>query len=131
MSIQLKTGATQTGGTTVTLVPAGVSAGRSAFVAPTHTRLEPKTIDFTSSISGNKGAAAGRAHSGMRINFADRESTEGCCTVNAGAVRINMGFDWDLSQPDTLVDDAVAYLRGAVFETWFVDLLKKGILPSG
>lgn len=130
MSTQLTSGATLTGGTTVTLSPAGISPGRSSFVGPTHTRLAPVTVDLSVSQIGTTPSNPGKAHSGCKIRFADRLVEEGCCTVKAGSVTVNVGIDWDLSQPETLKTNALAYLRGIVYTQWFDDMITKGILPS-
>lgn len=128
MSLNVTVGATLTGGSTVTLVSAGVSPGKSVFVTPDHTRLTPETVELTSSSGGT--VSNPTARTGLKITFASRVEEEGCCTVKAGAVRVDMGVIWDLSQPDTLADDVIAMLRGLVYTTAFADAVKKGILPN-
>jgi hypothetical protein len=44
-------------------------------------------------------------------------------------VIIDVGFRWPLSQPESLVDDAIKYLQALVFTSAFVDACKKGTLP--
>lgn len=121
-------GATLTGGSTVALSPAGISPGKSVFVTPSHSRLEPETVEFTVSQTGS--ANAPQAKTGLKISFASRVDEEGCCTVKAGAVVVDLGVRWDLSQPDTLADDVIAMLKGLVYTTSFADAVKKGILPN-
>lgn len=123
-------GATLTGGSTAVLSPAGNSGGKSTFVAPDHTRLTPETVEFTTSGGVPSGTNPGVARTGVKISFSDRQVEEGCCTVQAGAVIVDLGVRWSLNQPDTLVDDVVSYLRGIVYTDAFVDAIKKGILPS-
>lgn len=123
-------GATLSGGSSVTLTPAGNQPGKSSYVGPGHTRLEPETVEFTVS-GGNPGAnKPGTAKTGVKIIFASRTSEEGCCTVIPGNVTVNLGITWDLSQPSSNVDDAIARLRAVVFHSSFPDMVKKGILPS-
>lgn len=123
-------GATLAGGSSVTLSPAGILPGRSSFVGPGHTRLEPETVELTVS-GGTPGALKpGTAKTGVKITFASRLVEAGCCTVTPGSVVANLGVTWDLSQPASLVDELIARLRAVVYSTQFVDAVKKGILPS-
>lgn len=123
-------GATLTGGSSVTLTPAGIQPGKSSYVGPGHTRLEPETVEFTVS-GGSPGAIKpGIAKTGVKITFASRLAEEGCCNVVPGAVIANLGVTWDLSQPDTLVDELIARLRAVVYSTQFVTAVKSGILPA-
>lgn len=121
-------GATLTGGSTVALKPAGVTAGKSTFVTPTHTRLAPRLVEMT--IGGAGTGANPVARTGVKITYSDRNVEEGCCTVQEGSVIVDLGVRWSLNQPATLADDVVALLRGLVYTTAFVDAIKKGILPS-
>ncbi|DAD50914.1 coat protein [ssRNA phage SRR5467091_9] len=123
-------GASLTGGSSVALSPAGVTPGRSTYVAPGHTRLEPKTVEFYSSAPVTTAANPGVARSGMKISLASRTSEEGCCTVQAGFVAFDIGFRWHLNQPESLVDDAIEYLQGLVFTAGFANAMKAGILPT-
>lgn len=128
--MNLLIGATQTGGSSVTYSPAGSQPGKSAFVTPDHTRLTPHTVEFTASGGTPSGSDPGVARTGMKITFADRQVTEGCCTVQTGSVIVDLGVRWSLNQPDTLVDDVIDSLRGLVYTTEFENAVKKGVLPS-
>lgn len=123
-------GATLTGGSSVTLTPAGVSPGRSTFVGPDHSILEPETVDFTFTAPKTTTSDAGTSRTGMKVSFASRTDVEGCCTVQSGAVICDLGIRWSLNQPDTLVDSVISYLQGLVFSTEFSDAVKKGVLPT-
>lgn len=124
-------GGTMTGGTTVTLSPSGLYAGgKASFTTPDHSRLVPQTVDFLVRQATPQGTNPGTARSGLKIAFANRETTEGCCDVKAGTVIIDVDFRWPLSQPETLVDAAIDYLRALVHTTAFADALKKGVLPT-
>lgn len=123
-------GATLTGGSVVALSPAGVAPGKSTFVSPDHTRLTPETVEFTTAPGTPQNTDPGVARSGLKISFASREMEEGCCTVKAGAVIVDVNFRWNLNQPGTVADDVIAYLKGLVYTTAFSDAMKKGILPS-
>lgn len=126
-------GGTQSGGTTTVLIPAGItgSGGKSVFLLPTSTRLAQRELDFLVAPAKTTANDPGVARAGLKLVFSDRQSGEsGCCTVQQGSVIIDVGVRWHLNQPETLVDDAIAALRAAVFSTAFVDAIKKGVLPS-
>lgn len=131
MSLNVTIGATLTGGSTVTLASAGLSAnGKASFVTPDHTQLEPRMVDFLVTPPAPSKTDPGQARSGLKIAFASRTTEEGCCTVQAGTVICDVGMRWPLSQPDTIVDDVISYLKGLVYTQAFADAIKKGILPS-
>lgn len=128
--MNINTGATLTGGATTVLSPAGLTPGKSVFTGPNHTRVEPNTVEFTVSGGNPSGNNPGVARTGMKIAFANRLTEEGCCTAKAGSVIIDLGVRWSLDQPETLVDDAIAYLRALVYTTAFEDAVVKGVVPS-
>lgn len=128
--LNIKTGATQTGGSTVGLTPAGVSPGKSVYTGPSNTRLQIQKVEFTSSTGNASKDSLGSARAGMKITFADRSVTEGCCTVRVGSVIIDLGLRWDLSQPVAEVDLIIEYLRGLVYTPEFATFLKAGIVPT-
>jgi hypothetical protein len=130
MSFNVLIGATQTGGTSTSLSSAGISPGKSMFVTPDHSRLIPETVEFTVSGGNPTAVNPGTARTGLKISFANRTVEEGCCTVTAGSVIMDLGIRWDLSQPETVVDDVIAWLRGVVYSTQFADAVKKGVLPT-
>lgn len=124
-------GATQAGGTSVTLTPAGTSPGKASFRTPEHTLLQPEMVEFT--IQGGTPLNAkdpGVARTGMKISFASRQTGEGCCDVKAGAVVADLGVRWNLNQPETVVGDVIAHLRGIVYSVEFENAVRKGILPK-
>lgn len=128
MSLSITEGATLTGGSTVVLASAGVSPGKSTFVGPDHTRLEPDTVELT--VSGTSGGVNPVGRSGMKVTIADRTVSEGCCTVAEGSGIIDLGVRVGLNQPEAVSDRLIARIRGFVYTTAFVDMVKKGILPS-
>lgn len=124
-------GGTMTGGSTVALSASGLYAGgKAGFTTPDHTRLEPQTVDFLVRQAVPQGQNPGVARSGLKIAFANRETAEGCCDAKAGVVIIDVDMRWPLSQPETLVDSALSYLRALVHTSAFADALKKGVLPT-
>lgn len=123
-------GATLTGGSTAVLTPAGISPGKSTFVAPDHSILTPETVDFTFTAPKTTPSDPGVSRTGMKVSFAARNDVEGCCTTQSGAVIVDLGVRWSLNQSDTLVDSVISYLRGLVYTTQFVDAVKKGVLPT-
>lgn len=126
----VKIGATLTGGTDTTLSPAGLSAGgKATYTTPDHSRLAPEVIDFLVTAPTPSKTDPGVARSGLKIAFASRTTEEGCCSVSLGTVIVDVNFRWPLSQPESVVDDAIAYLKGLVYTTAFEDAVKKGILP--
>jgi hypothetical protein len=131
MSLTVKIGATLTGGSDVVLSSAGLSAGgKVSFVTPDSTRLTPEQVDiFVTGPTANKNDP-GVARTGFKIAFASRVTDEGCCTPSAGVVIFDGSIRWPLSQPETVVDDVIAMIRGLVYTTAFADACKKGILPS-
>lgn len=130
-------GATLTGGSTAALTPAGLSAGgKASYTTPEHTRLNPRVVDFLVSspvqqqaTKKNPNPDPGIARAGLKVAFANREASEGCCGTQLGSVIIDLGVRWSLNQPETLADDAIDYIQGLVFTTAFVDAVKKGTLP--
>lgn len=123
-------GATLTGGTTLVLQPAGITPGKSVLAVTGSTRLEPKSVQFYAEAPVSKANDPGVAKTGMKVSLANRLTEEGCCTVAAGTVIIDVGVRWPLSQPETLVDEAVDILQGLVFSTEFISAIKAGILPQ-
>jgi hypothetical protein len=124
-------GGSMTGGSTVVLTPAGLSAGgKASYTNPDHTRLEPRIVDFFVSQAKGQGSDPGVARSGLKISFASRTTEEGCCNPAAGSVIIDIGIRWPLSQPYTVVDSALDYLQSLVFSSAFVDGIAKGTLPT-
>jgi hypothetical protein len=124
-------GGTLTGGSTVNLAFAGiVNAQKASFVAPTHTRLAGRQVDVLSTPAVTTAKEPGVARGGLKITFSDRQTEEGCCTVQQGSVIIDVGVRWSLNQPEALVDDAIEYLQALVFNAAFTDAVKKGILPA-
>lgn len=124
-------GGTLTGGSTVALASSGMSSqGKASYATPDHTRVEPRTVDFLVKQATTTANSPGVARSGIKIAFANRLEVEGCCDVKAGTVIIDVDVRWPLSQPETLVDDALSYLRALVHTTAFSDAVKKGILPG-
>lgn len=131
MSVVVKVGATLTGGTDKTLSFSGMPlAGKSSFVAPGSTRLAPRTVDFLTNVPVTTKTDAGVARGGLKVTFSDRLVEEGCCTVQAGSVIIDVGVRWSLNQPESLVDEAIQYLQGLVFTQAFIDSVKKGVVPT-
>lgn len=132
MSVALtNVGGTLTGGSTVNLSFAGNSTGtKASFLAPTSTRLAPKQVDFYSNPAKTSATDPGVARGGLKITFADRQATEGCCGVQAGSVIIDLGIRWSLNQPESLLDAALDYLQSAVFSAEFISAVKTGALPA-
>lgn len=123
-------GGTMTGGANVVLSPAGLVGGKSSFTTPSHSRLTPQTVDILMTPAKTTSADPGVARGGLKITFGDRQTAEGCCTVQQGSVIIDLGVRWSLNQPEALVDDAIELLQGLVFNSAFIDAVKKGTLAS-
>lgn len=119
---------TLSGGTAVLLKPSGVTAGKSAFVTPSSTRLAPRSVEMTASGSASGDNPIGRT--GVKITFADRTVEEGCCTVREGAVIVDLGVRWSLNQPEALATSAIAHLRAIVNSAEFESAVLTGVLPQ-
>lgn len=131
MSVSVTTGATLSGGSTVVLSYAGNPVfGKASYTTSDHSRLAPRTVEFLQSPAKTTQSDPGVARGGLKIAFGDRQTTEGCCTVNQGTVIIDVGVRWPLNQPESLVDAAIELLRGLVYTPEFVQAVKNGILPS-
>lgn len=131
MSLVVKLGATLTGGTDTTLVSAGLSAGgKASFVAPGHTQLTPHMVDLMVTAPTVTKTDSGVARSGIKVSYASRTAEEGCCTVQLGSVIFDVSARWPLSQPESVIDDALAMLKALVYTQAFADSIKQGILPS-
>lgn len=125
----LNVGGTLTGGTTVVLHPAGVSAGGTSYVTAAHTRLKQELIQFSQSGSGT--GAAPVARTGLKITLADRSVEEGCCTVTEGAIIADLGLRWNLNQTTAQATRMLDLLRATVASDAFEDAFLKGLLPTG
>lgn len=123
-------GGTMTGGATKALTLISLNAGGAAFATPDHTRLEPETVTFYAQPAKSTASDPGVARAGMKISLAQREAAEGCCTIQAGSVIVDVGIRWSLNQPETLVDDALKYLQSAAFTSALADAVKKGTIPT-
>jgi len=124
-------GATLSGGTSTTLTNRGNSSGgKVSFATPTSTQLEPRIIDFLITPPVSNGSDPGVARAGLKVAFASRTVVTGCCDPKVGSVIIDLNIRWPLSQPDTLVDSAISYIRGLVYTQAFVDSIKLGVLPT-
>lgn len=133
MSVTLSNvGGTLTGGSSLVLANAGQNnvAGKVAFYTPTHTRLAAREVDFYVGAAKTTTTDAGVARAAAKVTFANRDAVEGCCTVKAGSVIVDLGIRWSLNQPDTLVDDALNTMASIVNSPTFKDAIKKGLLPQ-
>lgn len=128
--MNVTTGATLTGGSTVVLSPAGYQPGKSMFTAPGHSHLTPRTVQFTATAPVAGGKSLGVARTGIKVTRAERTADGDCCTVKDGAVIADLGFRWDLLQSESEADALIALVQGLVFTTQFTALVKQGILPS-
>lgn len=132
MSVVLpNVGGTLTGGTESTLSFTGSANGtKVSFATADSTRLAPRHVDFYSNPARTTSQDPGVARSGLKVTFSDRQQSEGCCTVSAGSVIIDVGLRWSLSQPEALVDSAIELLQSLVFSDEFISSIKSGSLPS-
>ena len=131
--MNITTGATLTGGSSVTLTPAGIQPGRSVFVGPDHTRLTPRTVEFTTSQTppSTKNKVPGVGRTGLKIRFAGHTATEGCCDAQMDEAVVDLGVRVGLTpNSDTLADAIIDYLKGVVYTAAFEDAVRKSILPQ-
>lgn len=129
--MNINNGATLSGGSSVTLTPAGITPGKSSYVGPLHTRLEAETVElFASTVLANSKSPAS-SRTGVKIRVTDvTAAAEGCCTTTVDEVIVDLGVRSSITAPDALIDRVVAHLRGLVYHADFVTALKKGILPQ-
>lgn len=132
MSVALpNVGGTLTGGSAVTLSYVGNSNGsKVSFATPDSTRLAARQVDFYSNPARTTASDPGVARAGLKVSMSDRQTSEGCCAVQAGSVIIDLGVRWALNQPESLVDDAIELLQSLVFSSEFISAIKSGSLPS-
>lgn len=131
MSVTIKIGATQTGGTDLVLTNTGDNKPGEVVLSPsTSTRLLPKVVKLFTNTPVTSGTNPGSARAGLRVILASRVTEEGCCTVTPGTLTIDLSVNWPLSQPESLVDEGIAQIRGLVFSPEFVALVKSGRLPT-
>jgi fructose-specific phosphotransferase system component IIB len=132
MSITLPNlGGTLTGGASATLSLQNTVAGKATFNTSAHTRLTPQTVEFLTTGAKTSSTEPGVARAQLRITYADRQvPTEGCCTVQAGLVAIDVNVRWHLNQPESLVDEVIEAVQSLVFTTEFADMIVKGTLPG-
>lgn len=132
MSLTLKLSPTITGGTATSLTNSGAStSGSSQFYWPTNTRLLPRVAKFFTNVPTTTPTNPGTVRAGFRLVLGNRVEGEGCCTVKAGTVVVNVQIDWPLDQPSTLVDDAILQAQAILNEPNLIgNLVKLGLLPS-
>lgn len=123
-------GGALTGGADVALTIAGNTGGKVTLLTPSSTRLKPQTLEMLTSMSKSSASDPGVARAQARINFADRQVEDGCCSPHVGLVGFDVNFRWHLNQPVRLVDDALEYLQALVFSPAFKSMLINGTLPS-
>lgn len=131
--MNITTGATLSGGSTVALTPAGIQPGRSTFVGPNHTRSNIERVEFSSSqtLPNTKTGAKGQGRVGVRLQFSEAAGTgDGCCNAVQPGLVIDLGIRTDTLSSDTQVTRAIEYLRGVVYTTAFEDAIKKLVLPQ-
>lgn len=122
---------TVTGGTSETLNYAGNPVvGKTSFTTPAHSRLSPHVVDFTANVPKTTQADPGVARAALKITFAERVTSEQCCTVQAGSVIIDVGVRWALNQPQALLDEALDTLRAILHTAEFERLVVSGVPPS-
>jgi hypothetical protein len=126
-------GATLSGGSSVTLTPTGIQPGKSTYVGPNHTRQTVETVGFTVSVqpANAKTGKLGTGRIGLTLRFTELpESEDPCCATTPQYVNVDMGITSSTGVSDTLVHRARDYLRGISFTTAFSDALDKLILPQ-
>lgn len=130
MSLVLKLGATLTGGTDTTLIPDVLTNnGKSRWVFPTHTQLEPRVLLLSTKEPVVTAKEPGVSSATAQLVFTDRDTTGECCDVQQGSLSANIEVKRWLNQPDALVDEGIAAIRAFVYTSAFVDMIKKGIRP--
>lgn len=134
MSFDIKIGATQSGGTTVTLTNLGGNTGsETAFGLPSNSRLTPRIVKvFTNTpVKNAKTGEMTRARGGLRLIYGNRFQEESCgCTVIEGNIIADVSVSWPVDQPAVVVDDVIAAIRGLVYTDAFVNAIKVGSLPA-
>ena len=123
-------GGTITGGTSLTFRPATITGNKSIFLAPNHTRLAAREVDFIVSNAKTTPSDPGVARASAKILLSNRDAQEGCCGVVAGSVIIDVGIRWSLSQDEALVDDALKYLQSLAFSQELRDAIIAAVLPQ-
>lgn len=131
MTLTIKTGGTQSGATDVTLSSKGGAPENQVVLrTPADTRLAPRLIKFMTSTPVTTAANPGNARSTVRFILGNRVEEEGCCTVKAGTVTVDLIVNWPLTQPDSLVDEAIGLIQGLAYSPALPSLIKDGVLPS-
>lgn len=129
--LTLKTGGTQSGTTDIAFTSVGGAPQNQTILrAPTDTRLMPRQIKFITNTPTTTSANPGNARSTVRFILGNRVEEAGCCDVKAGTVTVDLVVNWPMSQPDTLVDEVVAWLQGLAYNSALPSLIKSGVLPQ-
>ena len=116
MALVIKTGGSQSGATDVTLSSKGGAPENQVILrTPADTRLAPRLIKFMTSTPVTTAANPGNARSTVRFILGNRVEEEGCCTVKAGTVTVDLVVNWPLTQPSSLIDEAIALIQGLVY----------------
>lgn len=129
MSYSLLLNPTVTGGTATVLIPINQVGNRAQWAFPTHTRLTPHTLSIVIEPANTTSVDPGVARTSFKISKANRLAEEGCCTVKAGTVIIDVGVRWPLAQPSTEVDTVVADLQALVNSPSFKLAIISGLYP--
>lgn len=134
MAFTILIGATQAGGSSVTLSSLGGNTGsEAAFGLPSNSRLTPRIIKvFTNTpVKDPKTGGMTRARGGLRVIYGNRFVEGGSgSTVIDGNIIADVSVSWPIDQPVTVVDDVISALRGLVYSDQFVNAIKVGSLPT-
>lgn len=128
--ITLKLNPTITGGTDAIYTYAGYTNNRHTFVSPDNTHLSPQRLEISAQGPVSTKQSIGTASATQKITFGTREESEGCCGVIDGYVVGDLKLRWNLTQPESVLDDAIVALRAWVNNPLFVQAIKTGVIPT-
>lgn len=123
---------TITGGTPTTLTQVGLNPrGGYRWVLPTHTYLEPNTVEMTANSPVTTATDAGTASCSLKITRGSRVTEAGCCGVTTGQAIWDIRGRNSLNQPASTLVESLAVLRAVVNEPGLLEsLLGSGAYPQ-
>lgn len=130
MPFTLKKSPTITGGTDYVFTASGYNGSRYQYLGQSNSHLTPTRLELAIGKPVDSKNGPGTASSQTKITVGSRVVEEGCCTASNGTVVVDLKVRWNLMQPESQLDDAIALARAWVQSPQFVNSIKAGFMPT-